>query len=253
MHAAMSKSLLPPTGIMVSTAMLFDCSISPALRDTWLQLRALAWGSRETPEMSMSQLETLTGKKSRTLYLHLKEARERNLLTWRAGAKSTVIVSFPTDDELCKILQQPHVFNPHDSIDNNTIKDCRLQKNANDTCPQEWMKSLYELCGQGNGASTSPGMRKRISNTGKALLAGGSAIEDVAKFGSWWYANDWRGKRGQSPTPEQIGDSWHIFKNGNGHYAPPQAQHKTPGQILSERDALIAQGEREGITCHIRK
>lgn len=208
----MTKSLLPPKGIMAQTALLFEHNISPALRDTWLQLRALAWGAQETPELSMPQLEALTGKKARTLYAHLKEAREISLLAWRVSTRKSIIISFPEEEELCKILQTLNILSIDTSKDMKIKESATLQNSAKKTCPQKWMIALYDLCGQGNGAATSPAMRRRISEAGKALMAIGAQVADVANFGVWWYANDWRGKRGSAPTPEQVRDSWHAFK-----------------------------------------
>lgn len=69
----MSRPLLPPRGIFVSTRLLFDRRLSSALKETTLQLMALAWGSSElcTPPVSLAQLAELTGKGERTLRGHL--------------------------------------------------------------------------------------------------------------------------------------------------------------------------------------
>jgi hypothetical protein len=43
-----------------------------------------------------------------------------------------------------------------------------------------------------------------IGRTKQALLKMGKTPEDVKAFGGWWYANDWRGKQGQAPTPNLL-------------------------------------------------
>ena len=225
----MTKDLLPPEFVTIPVEMVYSKAIKTALRDAWIQLRGLAWGQQETPELSFSTIKELTGRDQRSLYIHLRKAKAMGLLAWRPGhLPNTIIVSFPSNDELCKIIQK--LINTP-IIDSNIYSEeetCALQKTAKrgrkpkaDTCPQEWMTALYELCGKGNGATLSPGFRKRTSETGKALIAGGAQLEQLARFKDWWYRSDWRGKRGSPPTPEFIRDNWHLAMNGNGASGAP--------------------------------
>jgi len=73
----MTRPLLPPGGIFVGIDLLFDHQLTPALRDTLLQLMALAWSSarRQTPPVSVAILATLTRKSARTLRAHLASLR----------------------------------------------------------------------------------------------------------------------------------------------------------------------------------
>ena len=75
------------------------------------------------------------------------------------------------------------------------------------TCPADWMTALYDVCAV-DVALVSPSMRNRISAAGKALIGVGAALRDVERFKTRWYANDWRGQKGEPPTPEQIRDNW---------------------------------------------
>lgn len=36
--------------------------------------------------------------------------------------------------------------------------------------------------------------------------------DDLRKFNIWWYDYSWQGKKGQSPTLKQVGDSWGQFE-----------------------------------------
>ena len=40
------------------------------------------------------------------------------------------------------------------------------------------------------------------------------APAEIARFGAWWYAEDWRGKKGQAPTPAQVREEWARFTAG---------------------------------------
>lgn len=56
-------------------------------------------------------------------------------------------------------------------------------------------------------------MRGRLNKTEKELREAGRSLGDVEAFGEWWYANDWRGKKGQPPTLTQLKESWGQFKD----------------------------------------
>lgn len=68
--------------------------------------------------------------------------------------------------------------------------------------------------------------RGAINQAEKGLRERGYTPTDLEQFGIWWYANDWRGQKGQPPTLSQIRNTWGQFKNrdkarqnGNGHTA----------------------------------
>jgi hypothetical protein len=50
----------------------------------------------------------------------------------------------------------------------------------------------------------------------------------------WWYNRDWRGKKGQKPTPEQVFETVEMAK---GEYtAPPTKVLVDFGGVLEERE-----------------
>jgi hypothetical protein len=67
-----SRPLLPPRGLFVGTRLLFDTRLSPTLKETLLQVMAMAWGvdGHTTPPLTYPLLERLTGKDARTLRGH---------------------------------------------------------------------------------------------------------------------------------------------------------------------------------------
>jgi hypothetical protein len=91
-------------------------------------------------------------------------------------------------------------------------------KQVKESCPKEWMDKLYSLT-ETDQALASAGMRKRISETGKALIKSGAKLEDVERFSSWWLSDAWRKEHTPIPTPEGIRDNWGKM---NGHPAPEQ-------------------------------
>lgn len=105
----MPRPLLPPQGINIPTVVLFDKDIPAAVRDTWAQLRALAWGRGETPELSINQIAEITGKTKSTLYEHMRLLRLRAVLSWRAGSQATyIVVSFPDTFRFSENLEKPY-------------------------------------------------------------------------------------------------------------------------------------------------
>ena len=68
----MGRPLLPPRGVFIPTRLIFDNKLPATVRDTLVQLIALAWGSpeHELPRLSFPQLVGLTGKCQATLHNH---------------------------------------------------------------------------------------------------------------------------------------------------------------------------------------
>ena len=93
----MPRPLLPPRGIHVPTTIVFHKDLSPTVIHTWIQLRALAWGQDETPQLSILQLSNLTGKSRSTIFGHLALLRQWGALRWRSSEKGTLMVTFPAD------------------------------------------------------------------------------------------------------------------------------------------------------------
>lgn len=109
------------------------------------------------------------------------------------------------------------------------------------TCPADWMTVLYGLTKIDQSTATKEA-RKNLSDCGKALIAGGATIDQLATFERNWYALDWRGKQGQAPTVKQVRDEWGKYSkplNGNGNGHAPQ-----PVPIAPDREAALARAFR---------
>lgn len=103
----MTRPLLPPDFVKVPVELLFDTTLSPTLKVTWQQLRALAWGKTETPPFTAAEFEELTGTDVKTLYKHMGALRAHGAFRWRRGNGSTFIVSFECDDQSADQPPQP--------------------------------------------------------------------------------------------------------------------------------------------------
>lgn len=54
--------------------------------------------------------------------------------------------------------------------------------------------------------------REAIKTLTLALCEKEDITNLLVSFPDWWYANDWRGLKGQPPTPAQMGDVWAQFE-----------------------------------------
>ena len=91
----MPRPLIPPRGVFVPSAVQYDKSIPPAVRDTYSQILGVAYGRPETPPVSFHQLSEDFGKSISTLRGHMAFLRDRGVLRWRTAQDGTIIVSFP--------------------------------------------------------------------------------------------------------------------------------------------------------------
>ena len=93
-----APSDLPPRGVFVPVALVFNPAITASVFHTWVQLRALAWRNGRSPAIPMSDLSLLTGKSPSALYSHMALLRACNLLSWRSIGRGRLIVSFQGAD-----------------------------------------------------------------------------------------------------------------------------------------------------------
>jgi hypothetical protein len=77
----------------------------------------------------------------------------------------------------------------------------------------------------------------RIARIAKELLKAGYIPEQIVKHyspGGWWYLNDWRGKKNQPPTPEQLIDT--IQKATKGLATTPNGAYHNPFRDMMEKE-----------------
>jgi hypothetical protein len=60
--------------------------------------------------------------------------------------------------------------------------------------------------------TASPATRQQLKNLTVAISKKPDPDKFLAGYAEWWYANDWRGKKGQSPTVWTMGDTWGQFE-----------------------------------------
>jgi hypothetical protein len=92
----MKLPLLPPRGIFAVTSLVFDLELPASVKETLLQVMALAWANptHETPPLTYYQLASLTGKSTTTLHGHIAVLRNyRAALRLRRAGHGAMVVS----------------------------------------------------------------------------------------------------------------------------------------------------------------
>lgn len=78
-----------------------------------------------------------------------------------------------------------------------------------------WFLALSEVCVVDLAVMTEA-QRGQLAQSSKKLRSAGATPKQIEGFGAWWYENDWRGKKGQPPTPAQVRTEWGKFKRDGG-------------------------------------
>jgi len=237
----MSRQLLPPRGIFVDTQVLFDLSISPALRDTLLQLKALAWGQDETPAISIHEIATLTGKSDRTIYGHLASLRDNGALRWRNSAAGTIIVydfrpanhdglqNSAEDD--CKNLQMPVNINSsfseliNTASKDNVTLDCKNLQTSDGELQDFTIQTIERIFRQVTKLLVIPsGGREEVYSIIGALLTEYGEEETVKRLNTAWeyWNNQTRKDNGQRYS--KLNHAWinYALLNESGQNQEPK-------------------------------
>jgi hypothetical protein len=257
----MPRPLLPPRGVFVPASILYDKSITSAVRDTWIQLRGLAYGQLETPSLSFPQLSEILDKSQSTLYGHMTILRARDALRWRSARDGTFIVSFPEaidgiqDSEN---LEKPDSLTPPDKSPKSTrgrkeLQSPEFQKSGKSTrkekpptIPENVMKPFVNTLADVTGADLKLNYG-RLAKEAKDLHNAGYTAQQVAMVygkGQVWYTHDWRGQKGKKP---EIGQIRHTISEllENQNNPPPQPKNgATPDEPNSFRAAIMASKEK---------
>jgi len=86
----------------------------------------------------------------------------------------------------------------------------------------------------------------RLGRSARKLVKAGylpELVEINYSTGGWWYKNDWRGQKGEMPTPEQIVETIGRIENkpalkSNGHSPQPARKIILPnGEVVEATGA----------------
>ena len=96
-----------------------------------------------------------------------------------------------------------------ESINTDSINKER-ESHAREVPPGPLSLAFAELC-LIDPETLSNGRRKSFFDSLKLLIKIKATVEQVEGFGEWW-KNNWRGKNGSPPTPNQVPDFWKEYQ-----------------------------------------
>jgi predicted transcriptional regulator len=73
-----------------------------------------------------------------------------------------------------------------------------------------WFVALAETCLINLSLATAT-QKQQLGQSAKLLRKAAVTPEQITAFRQWWNAEDWRGKKGQSPAPAQVRAEWGKF------------------------------------------
>jgi hypothetical protein len=177
--------------------------------------------------------------------------QSRGALRWRTGNTSEIIVVFPQDEEFHQSgnPDKPDPLIPHDSNSNNSrVKDSAVResgkpdtdKKRRETIPAAVLKPFVNILADITGMKADLNY-PRLARSARKLHKSGYSAQQVdslyaaVKQGrkTAWYEQDWRGKKGQRPTPEQIEQTIVVLSE--------------PSSGTSTVDVLRRAAEKEGL------
>ncbi len=97
---------LPPRGVWVETVILFS-NLAPVVRDTYIQLRAIAFGQSVIPALRIDEFSSITGKSESSVYGHMAALRTKGALRWRTSRDGTIMVEFCELSAFSENLETP--------------------------------------------------------------------------------------------------------------------------------------------------
>lgn len=111
-------------------------------------------------------------------------------------------------------------------------KSPRANGSAGDSPSKLMFEALANIC------KASPElMRGQLNRAEKELRNVGATPEKLEAFGKWWYANDFRGKLGKPPTPEQVKQLWRQFEESvtpvTSRASPPKPAYSSPEEEIA--------------------
>jgi hypothetical protein len=206
------RPLRPPRGIFSPTGLLFDPELPDTVKTTAMQLRALGWGQDETPALSMKQICQELGKSQATLYGHMRLLRLRGALRWRPAGPTEIIVSFEPGYWLSENLEKPSPLPVSNKPVKRKAKEDTFQNSGKsekaDLFPLA--TALADVCKVNLEAN-----RGRLFSEAKTLSkAQPMPTPELIRqhyngnVNCFWRARDWRGKKGELPTPAAIRQTW---------------------------------------------
>jgi|GEM_PF-4514018 len=214
----MAGQLIPPRYVNVPSKIIYDEAVQPAVRDTYVQLRGLAWGKEETPPLSMEQITNILHKSRSTLYGHLTILRDQGWLQFSTAQTLTIVVQFidePYDEKDSRNSDSVNFINSTTDLKNfndgikkiPTVQKTGQSRNLDkSTVPVGILRSMADAILEVTGLDKKLNFSRAAKEAKDLIEAGYSAdqIREVYGKEGPWYLSDWRGQKGEKPQMGHI-------------------------------------------------
>ena len=107
-----------------------------------------------------------------------------------------------------------------------TIRDVDTDTDTEQN-PKAIFSALAKVCAI-NWSIATEKQKGQLNQTEKKLRPARASPQDIQAFGKYWYAVDWRGKKGDAPRPAQVREEWGKFRQWQ--------QNSDSGVMFLERD-----------------
>lgn len=150
-----------------------------------------------------------------------------------ASASADVITSEPEDSSVQEEPSEPETPSEPEEASGEPQDDHRAIFGA-----------LAELCAIDYKIAPKSELGK-LNKVAKKLRDSGVTTDDLASFKNWWFANDWRGQKGQHPDPWDVPKQWGRYKAHytNGHRGRNGNKNSVIGVPVDESHYAIGRGE----------
>jgi len=131
-------------------------------------------------------------------------------------------------NEGSEMILEDNVYGTQDSYQAKEIDDAKIsrtsspKKKADAPTPKPIRETLAEVCGIGRISTREQQLQVNQSaaqiwkEQERAGLDADRTVKDIRHTASYFQKNDWRGKKGDRPTPAQIREVW-VAAHTNGH------------------------------------
>lgn len=88
------KPLIPTKYVNTPADLTYDAELSDPHFRTYVRLRGLAWGSSETPPLTIDEMAAICHRSVRSMWGHLSHLREQTDLNWTSIGSGRMIIKF---------------------------------------------------------------------------------------------------------------------------------------------------------------
>jgi hypothetical protein len=135
----MPSDIIPPDYVNVPSFYVYSKAVPPVVKETFIQLRGLAWKSKyqETEPHTTAELAEMLGKSSDTIYEHMRILRDASWLLFRKSGYSAYIISFPPPEKQASLFptNSGSVINKNPPDDKPSINNSGTRGLVNNTPP----------------------------------------------------------------------------------------------------------------------